>query len=175
VRGRNSFVAPYSNYQYQIDLCFFADLENHKFKVGMICVGIFSKFAAVVQIKSTSEGDEAAGLFECIAKMLKKPKMIYTDDEQALQTAAMKNYFNDNKITHYVTRHHAAFGERFIRTFKKMFYKRIENEEQTYVYIVPQWTDYIDEIMIAYIYKKKNIHSGTGFTPDDARRATNQL
>ncbi len=86
---------------------------------------------------------------------------------------AIQKYFEDNKISHYVTRHHAAFSERFIRTFKNMLYKRIDNDNKADVYIVPQWIDYIEDILITYNYKNK--HSSTGFTPDDARRTTNQL
>ena len=32
--GSNSFVAPHSAYEYQMDLLFINDLENQKFKVG---------------------------------------------------------------------------------------------------------------------------------------------
>jgi hypothetical protein len=169
----HSFVAPLPHFEYQIDLCFFADLEDQTFKVGMICIDIFTKYAIVVPIKSKHEGDVAAGVLECMKKMFKKPKIIYTDDEAALRLPAIETYFDNNKIQHYITRHHAAFGERFIRTFENMLYKRIDNDNKADVYIIPQWLDYVEDIMITYIYKNKN--SGMGMTPDDARRLTNQL
>ena len=62
LKGYNSFVAPEANYEYQIDLMFFSDLLNQKFKVGMACVDILSKYAVVVAIKSKQEGDVAAGI-----------------------------------------------------------------------------------------------------------------
>jgi radical SAM superfamily enzyme len=99
--------------------------------------------------------------------------LIYTDDEKSFSLPAIKTYFRENKINHYVTRHHAAFSERFIRTFKNMLYKRIDNDIKAEVYINPQWKDYIEEIMISYNFKNK--HSSTGLTPDNARRVTNQL
>ena len=173
VRGMNSFVAPHANFEFQIDLCFFADLENQTFKLGMVCIDIFTKWAAVVPIKSKKEGDVAAGILECMAKMFSKPKLIYTDDETSFRTPAIQKYFEDNNIKHYITRHHAVFGERFIRTFKNMLYKRIDTDIKADVYINPQWIDYIEQIMIAYNYK--NIHSSTNMTPDNARRATNHL
>ena len=95
LKGYNSFVAPEANYEYQIDLMFFSDLENQKFKVGMACIDIFSKYAVVVAIKSKQEGDVAAGILECLNKMKNTPKIIYTDDEGALKTEAMQKYFNE--------------------------------------------------------------------------------
>ena len=173
VRGMNSYVPPHPKFEYQIDLCFFADLESQDFKAGMVCIDVFTKYAVVVALKSKNEGDVASGILECINKMFKKPKLIYTDDEKSFSLPAIKTYFNEQKINHYVTRHHAAFGERFIRTFKNMLYKHIDNDIKAEVYINPQCKDYINEIMISYNHKNK--HSSTGLTPDDARRVTNQL
>ena len=50
--GKNSFVAPHAFYEFQIDLFWLADLKKQKFKVGCLCIDIFSKYAAVVPIKS---------------------------------------------------------------------------------------------------------------------------
>ena len=50
----------------------------------MVCIDSFTKWAAVVPIKSKKEGDVAAGILECMAKMFKKPKLIYTDYEASL-------------------------------------------------------------------------------------------
>ena len=43
LKGYNSFVAPHANYEYQIDLCVINDLPDQTFKVGMICIDIFTK------------------------------------------------------------------------------------------------------------------------------------
>ncbi len=95
--GTNSFIAPESCYEYQVDLFFINDLEEQKFGVGMVCIDIFSKMAAVVPIMSKDTGDVAAGIIECIQKMGRKPKIIYTDDEAALSTSALKTYFEEQK------------------------------------------------------------------------------
>ena len=50
--GQNSFVAPHAFYEFQIDLFWVADLKKQKFKVGCLCIDIFSKYAVVVPIKS---------------------------------------------------------------------------------------------------------------------------
>ena len=90
-RGTNSFVAPGAHYEYQVDLFFINDLEEQKFKVGMVCIDIFSEFAAVVPIMSKDTGDVAAGILESLNKMGRKPQIIYTDDETALSSKAIKD------------------------------------------------------------------------------------
>ena len=67
--GTNSFIAPEPYYEYQVDLFFIHDLEEQKFKVGMVCIGMFSKFAAVVPIMSKDTGDVSAGILECMNEM----------------------------------------------------------------------------------------------------------
>ena len=128
--GQNSFVAPHSAYEYQMDLFFINDMEEQKFKVGMLMIDIFDKFMSVVAIKSKTEGDVASGMIECLNKMGKKPKIIYTDDEGALNTEAIQKYLKDENIQHHRTRGHPNFAERAIRTFKDMLYKRVEVDEK---------------------------------------------
>ena len=50
--SKNSFVAPHAHYEYQIDLFFLAHLKTQKFRVGMACIDIFTKYAVVVPIPS---------------------------------------------------------------------------------------------------------------------------
>ena len=88
--GQNSFVAPHSAYEYQMDLFFINDLEDQKFKVGMIMIDVFDKFMHVVAIKGKKEEDLASGMIECLHKMGKQPKIIYTDDEGALSKEAIQ-------------------------------------------------------------------------------------
>ena len=90
--GSNSFVAPYSAYAYQMDLFFINDLENQKFKVGMTMIDIFDKFMHVVAIQGKKEEDLANGMIECLHKMGKKPKIIYTDYEGAMNKEAIQKY-----------------------------------------------------------------------------------
>ena len=170
LKGYNSFVAPEANYEYQIDLMFFSDLENQKFKVGMVCIDIFSKKAVVVAIKSKQEADVASGILECLNKMNNLPKIIYTDDEASLQTEAMKKYFKEQNIKHIITRSHAHFSEIFIRTFKSMLYKRIDASEDKDTI---QWDSLIFEVLITYNNKLK--HSTHGYTPADAAKKENSL
>ena len=49
--GSNSFVAPHSAYEYQMDLFFINDLKDQKNRVGMLMTDIFDKFMHVVAIQ----------------------------------------------------------------------------------------------------------------------------
>jgi len=169
LKGYNSFIAPYPNYEFQIDLFFVNDVDNQTYKVGMILIDIFTKYMVVVPIKSKSEGDVAAGLIEGLNKMGEKPEIIYTDDEAALSSQAMQTYFKEKNIKHVITRTHAWFAERAIKTFKQALYKIIENSKSDNV----QWVDSVYEIILTY--NNKLVHSATKYTPADARKKSNEF
>ena len=170
--GQNSFIAPHSAYEYQMDLFFINDLDEQKFRVGVLMIDVFDKFMYVVPIKRKQEGDVASGMIECLNKMGKKPEIIETDDEGALNKEAIQKYLKDENIEHHRTRAHPNFSERAIRTFKDMLYKRVEADEKKNKQNI-QWPDYILEILLTYNNQMK--HSATGFTPKEARKPSNQL
>ena len=167
--GQNSFIAPHSAYEYQMDLCFIKDIPNQKFNVGMLMIDVFDKFMHVVAIKDKKEEDLASGMIECLHKMGKKPKIIYTDDEGAMSKEAIQKYLEDENIEHHRTRAHPNFSERAIRTFKDQLYRRVEADQKKGKEI--QWTDYIFEILITY--NNQMVHSATGMTPKEARKESN--
>ena len=104
--------------------------EEQKFRAGLVCIDVLSKFAVVVPIKSRDAPDVIAGVMESLNKMGKKPKIIYTDDEGLIGGNDFKEYVEGEKIELYRTRGHPAFAERIIRTFKDMLFKRVENDEK---------------------------------------------
>ena len=79
-RGENSFVAPHAHWEYQVDLFFISskDLENQKFRIGLVLIDIFSKYATVIPIKSKEPPDVLAGIMEGLQKMGDKPKKCFT-------------------------------------------------------------------------------------------------
>ena len=170
--GSNSFVAPHSGWEYRMDLFFINDLDNQKFRVGVLMIDIFDKFMHVVAIKGKKEEDLASGMIECLHKMGKKPKIIFTDDEAAMNKEAIQKYLQEQNIEHHRTRAHPNFSERAIRTFKDLLYRRVEADQKKGKDNI-QWTDYIFEILLTYNNKMK--HSATGFTPKDARKPSNEL
>jgi hypothetical protein len=171
----NSFVAPHNNHTYQVDLFFISkdDIETpQKFRAGLVMIDVLSKYAVVVPIKGKTPPDIIAGTMEGLEKMKAKPKIIYTDDERAIASAEFKEYVDGENIELYRTRGHPALAERFVRTFKDMLFKRVENDEKK-GRINLQWTDYILEIMLTYNSKDK--HSSTNMTPNEARKDRNEL
>ena len=174
-RGMNSFVAPKNNHTYQIDLFFmgYYDFdEEQKFRGGLVCIDVLSKFAVVVPIKTKNGEDVLEATKEALGKMGKKPKMIYTDDERAIAGEDFKDYVEGEGITLRRTRGHPAFAERFIRTYKDMLFKRVEADEKKGKANI-QWVDYNLEIMLTYNDKMK--HSATGMTPKEARKDKNKF
>ena len=174
-RGINSFVAPYNNHTYQVDIFFMGktDFENtQKFRAGLVLIDVLSKYAVVVPIKSKDGPDVIAGTMEALNKMKEKPELIYTDDERAIAGDDFKEFVEGYGIELYRTRNHPAFAERFIRTFKDKLFKRVEADEKKGKENI-QWIDYIFEIMLTY--NNKDIHSATNMTPNEARKKDNQF
>ena len=174
-RGYNSFTAPHNNHTYQIDLFFvgYYDFdEEQKFRGGLVCIDVLSKYAVVVPIKTKNGEDVLEASKEALGKMGKKPKMIYTDDERAIAGEDFKDYVEGEGITLRRTRGHPAFAERFIRTYKDMLFKRAEADEKKGKANI-QWVDYNLKIMLTYNDKMK--HSATGMTPKEARKDKNEF
>ena len=111
-------------------------------------------------------------MIECLHKMGKKPRIIYTDDEGAMNKEAIQKYLQEQNIEHHRTRVHPNFSERAIRTFKDLLYRRVEADQKKGKSNI-QWPDYIFEILLTHNHKMK--HSATGFTPKDARKPSNEL
>ena len=174
-RGYNSFVAPHNNHTYQVDIFFISkkDLKvKQKFRAGLVCIDVLSKYAVVVLVKRKVTASVVKGTKEAIEKMGKKPKIIYSDDEKAIASAEFRNWVDSEGIELYRTRGHPAFAERFIRTFKDKLFKRIEKDEKDRKPNI-QWIDYIQEIMLTY--NNKDVHSATNQTPYKAREQDNEF
>ena len=169
-RGYNSFIAPYPKYEYQLDLFFINDLPKQTSKIGMLLIDIFTKQAVVYPLQGKDVNDILTGLLEGMVALGGRPEIIYSDHEGALGSNAMAEWFASQKnLTHHITRNHAHFAERFIRTFKDALYKRIDQGSVQN----PQWTDFIFEIMLTY--NNKNKHSATGMTPAEAAKPKNEV
>ena len=132
-KNYNSFIAPHNHYTYQIDLFFmgYYDFdEEQKYRGGLVCIDVLSKYVVVIPIINKNKSDVIEATKEALKKMGKKPKIIYSDDEKAIAGGDFKEYAEDEGIELYRTRGHPAFVERYIRTYKDMFFKRIEADEK---------------------------------------------
>ena len=135
-------------------------------------IDVFDQFMYVVPIKSKQEGDVASGMIECLYKMGKKPEIIYTDDEGALNKEAIQKYLKDENIEHHRTRAHPNLVKEPSAHLKRCCIsglKRMKKRESKNI----QWPDYILEILLTYNNQMK--HSATGFTPKGARKPSNQF
>ena len=173
-RGENSFVAAHSFFEFQLDLFFISsnDLENQKFRIGLVLIDIFTKYATVIPIKSKQPPDVLAGLMEGLNKMDKKLRMLYSDEEGSLYSKPISEYLEDEKIEIHRTRGHPAFAERFIKTYKDKLFKRIEADKKKGKENI-QWIDYNLEILLTY--NNKHVHSSHNMTPKEARLPKNEL
>ena len=142
------------------------DLPHQKFIVGLTMTDVFSKFIAVVAIKSKDPPDVLAGIVEGMQKMGGKPQRFYSDEEGTLTGKVVNEYLQKENIEMHLTRGHPNFAERGIRTFKDKLFKRVEADERRKKENI-QWNDYTFEIVLTYNNKDK--HSATGMTPQQAR------
>ena len=172
LRGQNSFIPPHPFYEFQMDLFFINDLEEQKFRVGLLMIDIFTKYMVEVPISSKGEGDIASGMMEALKKMNGKPELLYTDNETALNPQAIQDYLKEQGIAHRRTRGHPNFSERAIRTYKDMLYKRVEADEKRGKENI-QWIGYNLEILLTY--NDKMIHSSIKMTPKQATKQKDNL
>lgn len=167
LRGFNSYIADYPHQEYQMDLFFINDLENQEYKTGLIMIDIFTKFISVVPLKTKSADDVLDGIKKAITNMGKPPDMLYTDDEGSFHSKQAEEYYKNNKINHLITRGHATYAERAIRTIKDMIYKRIANSPDAKWYS----PEILSNALVVYNYKMKN--TATNMTPNDAKKPSN--
>ena len=171
LRGFNSFIVNKPFVEFQMDLAFFFDLNketNDKTYLGiLLMIDIFTKYVAVVLIKTNTIPDVLEAVKDCLKKMGGKPEMIYSDNEGAWSTGTLiDKYFQAEKIQHIITRSHAPVAERTIRTIKSMVYQRVEKTKE-------KWYNVIGPVVL--IYNNKMVHSSVRMTPNEARKPANEV
>ena len=162
LKGYNSYVADYPHQEYQLDL-FFINEKDQEYNTGLLIIDIFTKFITIVKVKSKTADDILTAIKEGFRSMGKLPEMIYTDDEGSFHSKQAEAYYRENHIKHLITRGHAAYAERAIRTIKDMIYKRLDANPEA------KWYDpgILSNTLVAYNYKMKS--SATGMTPAEAK------
>jgi glycerol-3-phosphate cytidylyltransferase-like family protein len=168
MKGRNSYVAPAANYEFQVDL-FSYDFQQPKNPMiplyGILAIDSFSKYVHVVPIDRKLVSHWKRALNE-VFEVMGKPKVIYSDPDASILGTEMKKFLNDKGIDLITTLEHAPIAERAIRTIKAELDKRIKNE-------VKLWTKYLPEVLKKY--NNKMVHSGTDMTPNDANKEENEF
>ena len=167
LKGFNSYIAQHPHEEYQMDLFLINDLDDQEYGIGLLMIDIFSKYMTVVPLKSKQTADLLAGIKEAFQNMGRKPEVVYTDDEGALNSKEIQGYFKHENIKHIVSRGHAPVAERAIRTFKALLYKLVESGESG------QWHVAVPKALTLYNYKM--VSRATNMTPNDARQSKNVL
>ena len=181
--GYNSFVAHKAKEEYQVDLMFLKDAVVPDKETGqleklpdshkplMIMTDIFTKVVGVVPIENKNSDSILEGLKTLFRKdwMDGPPEVLYSDQEPGLRAAAIIHYLDSIGTDLVMTRGHAPFVERQIRTIKDMILKRLQHSGQW-----GQWRDehFLWEICSIRNYDRKS--SATHMIPKTAERAENR-
>ena len=178
---RNSYVAQGAYIEFQADLIFITEgqFANQEYEVGLTMIDVFSKFAVVLPVREKKVGPIMEAIFKAFEMMGKQPKILYTDNEGALNTSWVPGVFKEAGIQH-ITAGTAYFVERFNRTFKNRMAdrltkllkeKRIKGKQPEKEKINYQWHDLIPFVLAEYNTTKHRI---TGMSPTDARKPSNE-
>ena len=167
--GYNSFIASHPKQEYQIDLMFQNYDSDDEYKIGLLIIDIFSKYLTVIPIKTKQPEDVLKALQDGFHNMGGKPESIYSDDEGSFNSKALQNYFQENDIQHIVTRGHAPYAERGIRTIRGLIDRRLEKNPEAHWYDVKT----LSNALVNYNYRM--VSSITKFTPNEARQPKNRL
>jgi hypothetical protein len=159
MKGSNSFIPTHALQEIQLDIMFINK------EPALIGIDIFTKFIHVVLLENKNKEEYLRGIKAIIAK-IGKPEMFYSDEEGVLHTPLIKNFMEENNILLILTRSHASFVERAIRTIKDMIHKRLEH-------VKVDWKDLLFQVVLTYNYKMVN--SSTGFTPKEATKQSNHI
>ena len=167
--GYNSFIADHAKQEYQIDLMFQNYDADDEYKIGLLMIDIFSKYITIIPIKTKQPEDVLQALKDGFDNMGGKPEAIYSDDEGSFNSKALQKYFRENNIHHIVTRGHAPYAERGIRTMRAIMDRRLERNPGEPWYSVK----ILSNSLVNYNYRM--VHSVTKMTPNKAREPKSRL
>lgn len=171
-KNYNSYNAPFPKYEFQIDIMVLSSLLRdvgstikNQLNMGLVCIDIFSKKCHIVPIENKDTDTVYNAVLQCF-QVLGQPLSIYSDDEGALNSKKLQDFFKGEGITHIITKTHANVAERMIRTIKKMIGDRLRvNKDKTWV-----------EMMRPALNKYNNqVHSSTNTTPNEAHKLDNAV
>ena len=159
-RGYNSFVPFAPREEYQLDLADFG-VGSAEYRYAFVCIDVFTKMLAVVPLESKRPEDCVRAL-DIVLKKMGVPLQAYTDEGGEFKGAfeeRLKHYF----IDHTVTKAHAVFAERVIRTLREKIAARLAATRTSKAY----WWVMLEDVVAQY---NESPHSSTGEAPNDIHR-----
>ena len=158
-RGYNSYVPVEPMHQLQVDLADMSVLSAGPYKYMLVAVDVFTKKAAAVPL-ARKTAEVTANAWQQVIKTLGIPSYVYSDDgsEFKREFEQRLDYWDIDKV---VSRGHAYFVERVIRTLKEALTRRISAGVQPR----NRWHLLLPEVLAQYNGRP---HAATGVSPNDA-------
>ena len=158
-RGYNSYVPVEPMHQLQVDLADMNVFSTTPYRYMLVAVDSFTKKAAAVPVASKTAPATAAAWRQVIFA-LGVPSYVYSDDGAEFKGEFKQklDYYDIDKV---VSRGHAFFVERAIRTIKEALVRRISAG----VVARNRWYQLLPDVLAQYNSRK---HAGIGVTPNQA-------
>ena len=160
---RNKVIAPYINYQWDIDTAHMASLGrfNSGYKYFILAIDICSRFIRVEAIKSPT----AQGTYQALEKIFKesKPLKIRTDRGLEYMNKVVQNYFKQQGCEHFVSNSElkSSYAERGIKTIKSRLLRYLSNKD------TKKWINILQDTVDSYNH---SYHRSLGMRPADVKK-----
>ena len=89
-------------------------------------IDTFSEFMTVLPLKLKQANEVLEAIKKGLQNIGKKPEVMYSSGEGSFNSKQAQEFYENENITHMITRAHAPVAERAVRTIKNMLYKRME-------------------------------------------------
>ena len=152
----NSFVNNAPLEEFQLDIADMQFLKGSK-KYMLVCIDVFSKYGYAIPL-ATKTAEECGNAFEIMLNKMGIPKDIYTQTMVRSGRGKFAQIIEKYGIRSIITRTHAAFAERFIRTLKNMLTDRVEFNKN-------DWVIFLEKVLNQY---NNTEHSSHKMKPRDA-------
>lgn len=156
---RKQVIAPYLNYQFDIDTASFRDYadKNDKYGYFILAIDIMSRYIWTRAIKTPS-ANEVESALESIFEEGRLPERVRTDHGTEFLNQTVKKLFKKYNIKHFVSQNSlkANYAERGIQTIKGKL-MRYMRSKQTH-----KWVDQLENITNGY---NNTIHRSIKQTP----------
>lgn len=165
---RNPSYTHFKRYQFQVDLIDIQQLSryNDGVKYILACIDTFTRKAWVKPCHDKSAKTVINAFQDIIRSAGKTPITLVADQGRELDNQIFVKFCENKKINffHNFTSGHAAYVERFNRTFQDILYKFLD-EYETRRYI-----DNLQDFVFSYNNRE---HRMIGLTPEEAEREEN--
>lgn len=169
-QSRNPSFSHFKRYQVQVDLIDIQKLSrwNDGVKYLLAAIDTFTRKAFVQPCKD-KKAETVLSAFKIIfCELGSKIVTLVADRGSEMRNKEFVNFCRNNKIRffHNYTSVHAAYVERFNRTFQNMLYKYLTEHE------TKRYLDVLQDIATSY---NTRYHRMIGMSPNDAEHEKNQM